>query len=126
MADVNAALKQTAPDQATKVKVVFITSDPDRDTPTLLRKWLDSFNTSFIGLVPTHDQLDAVAQALLMPPITKEDTGTANYGVSHAAYVMVFTQDNFAHLVYPDGMTVQDWTHDLPMLVKDGYKKSAS
>ena len=45
MADVNAALKQLPPDQATKVKVIFVASDPDRDTPTLLRKWLDSFNT---------------------------------------------------------------------------------
>jgi protein SCO1 len=122
MADIAATLKAMPADQAAKVKVVFITSDPDRDTGSVLRKWLDVFNTSFIGLVPTQAQLAAVTTALIMPPIQKEDTGTANYGVSHAAYVMAFTQDNLSHLVYPEGVTRDDWAHDIPKLLAEGWK----
>ena len=42
-----------------KVKVVFVTSDPDRDTPAALKTYLASFNPDFIGLTGTQAQLDA-------------------------------------------------------------------
>lgn len=122
MADIAATLKGMDPDAAAKVKVVFVTSDPARDTPEVLRKWLDSFNSSYIGLVPTEEQLNKLTTAIGMGPVTKTDIGNGDYAVNHAAYVMAYTSDNLAHIVYPGGVTREMWAHDIPLLATEGWK----
>jgi protein SCO1 len=122
MSNIEAALKQVAPDVAAKIKVVFVTTDPQRDTPVVLRTWLNLFNTQFIGLGGTTAQInDAMAQVDIAPATT-EDIGNGDYAVSHAAYVMAYTTDNISHIVYPDGVTIADWVHDLTALAKNGWQ----
>jgi len=84
----------------------------------VLREWLDHFNTEFVGLVPTQEELASVLKGFSMNFPAKTDIGGGNYTVSHAAYVIAFTKDGFGGLVYPSGMTIDDWVHDLPLLVK--------
>jgi protein SCO1/2 len=122
MANIGAAVKRLPADQAARIKVVFVTTDPARDTATRLRSWLDNFSTSFIGLTGTEEQIDAAEQAAGIPPSEKEDLGNGNYGVSHAAYVIAYTPDNVAHIVYPSGVTLADWTHDLGILAAEGWQ----
>jgi protein SCO1/2 len=122
MSNIEAALKQVAPDIAAKIRVVFVTTDPQRDTPAVLRTWLNLFNPQFIGLGGTTAQInDAMAQVDI-PPATTEDIGNGDYAVSHAAYVMAYTTDNISHIVYPDGVTIADWVHDLTALAKNGWQ----
>ncbi len=122
MADIAATLKGMDPAAAAKVKVVFVTSDPERDTPAVLRKWLDSFNTSYIGLVPTAEQLNKLTTDIGMGPVTKTEIGNGDYAVNHAAYVLAYTSDNLAHIVYPGGVTRDMWAHDIPLLATEGWK----
>jgi len=100
------------------VKVVFVTTDPARDTPSVIRAWLDAFNPTFIGLTGTTAQITAAEASVGMPPATVVPLGNGNYSVDHAAYVIAFTTDDEAHAVYPDGYTASTWVHDLPRLVK--------
>ena len=44
-----------------------------------------------------------------------------DYEVGHANFVLAYTTDNLAHLIYPGGITRQDWAHDLPQLVKEAW-----
>lgn len=122
MSDLRQAFIKLPVDVTKHVRVVFVTADPDRDTPPLIRKWLDSFNTGFIGLYGTQAQVDALQTSLGIEPAEKVDLGGGNYAVSHAAYVIAFGTDNVAHLVYPSGITPDTWIHDLPQLVKAGWK----
>jgi protein SCO1/2 len=124
MSDIGTTLKKLGSDVSSKVKVVFVTSDPARDTPDVLRKWLDSFDKDFIGLVPTDAQLLDFTNYYGLPPITKETLPNGDYAVDHFSLVFAYTQDNVAHLGYPGGITRDDWAHDLPLLVKQGYKGS--
>jgi protein SCO1/2 len=124
MSDIAATLKKMSPDAVSKIKVVFVTSDPARDTPDVLRTWLDTFNPSYIGLVPTPDQLNELTDAVGMPRITREDGPDGTYGVTHAAYVTAYTTDDIAHIVYPLGVSRDDWAHDLPLLAVDGWQGS--
>ena len=48
------------PSIAREMRVVFVTTDPERDTPDVLRKWLDGFDRRFVGLTGT---LEEVARA---------------------------------------------------------------
>ncbi|MGD9933521.1 MAG: SCO family protein [Dehalococcoidia bacterium] len=123
MADIAYVLKELPEDVSSKIKVVLVTADPERDTPEVLRKWLDLFSEDFIGLTGTREQTDAFQQSLSMNPASRTDIGGGNYTVNHAAYVMAYSQDNLAHLVYPLGVTDETWMNDLTILVKEGWKQ---
>ncbi len=125
MANIAAAMRQLPKTVASHIKVVFVTTDPARDTPPVLRAWLDHFDTSFIGLGGTSAQIHAAENASGMEAsqIDPTDLGNGNYAVDHAAQVDAFTTDNLDHVVYPSGYTERDWVNDLPKLVK-GWPQS--
>ncbi|MEO9254250.1 MAG: SCO family protein [Tepidiformaceae bacterium] len=125
MADIGASLKALPADVTSKIKVVFVTSDPARDTGPVLSKWLGKFDPNFIGLVPTPDQLAKIADALDMPPIQTEQIPGGGYAVDHAAYVLAYTKDNLAHVIYPSGVTTDDYKADLPNLALHGFQAPA-
>jgi protein SCO1/2 len=121
MADISATLKRLPPEVAGQIKVVFLTVDPERDTPERLRQWLDLFGSEFIGLRASPEELGLVLRSLAMPPIRTTDLGGGQYAVSHAAYVLAYSTDNVAHLIYPLGTSREVWEHDLLLLVREGY-----
>jgi len=47
---------------ADRLQVVFITLDPERDRPGMLKAYLGSFDPTFVALVPPPGQVDAVAR----------------------------------------------------------------
>ncbi|HVA58610.1 MAG: SCO family protein [Gemmatimonadaceae bacterium] len=121
MANIAGALKQLSADERSRVMVVFVTTDPERDSLPQLREWLDSFNPAFIGLRGTDDQLAAMERAFGIPPAQREDLPGGGYGVSHSAQVFAFTPDDSAHVIYLPGMPIADYVHDLPRLLRDVY-----
>lgn len=118
MADIALGLQRVSPAVRSHVKVVFVTTDPNRDTPSVIRSWLDAFNPSFVGLTGTTAQITAAEASVGLPPATVVPLGNGNYSVDHAAFVLAFTADNEAHVEYPSGFTDDTWAHDLPRLVK--------
>ena len=46
----------------------------------------------------------------------------ASYLMGHAAYILAFTPDDSAHVIYPSGVRQADWAHDLPLLVSGDWK----
>lgn len=121
MANLSAALKKLPPEVSDQVKLVFVTTDPARDNAVVLRKWLDHFDTQFVGLTGTEAALSEVQKAAGVPLAEKTKRGTDSYSVAHANFVIVYTKDNLAHLIYPGGITTDDWAHDLPMLIKETW-----
>ena len=102
------------------VTVVFVTTDPVRDTPARIRQWLDNYDTTFVGLTGSPAQL-AAAQRAAGVTVAQADAPDkkGNYAVGHAASVLTYTGDGRQHLSYPFGTTQSDWQHDIPMLLSD-------
>ncbi len=128
MADIAAVIKRQ-PEFKEKVKVVFVTVDPDRDTPDRLRAWLDLFDTSFIGLRGDAAEIEAATKAALGElwfPIEKSTPadGSAGYILSHAAFVQLYTLDNMTHIVYPFGVPQDGYEHDLIKIIREGWTES--
>ena len=124
MSMISRALKSVRPELAKQFRVVFVTTDPDRDTPAALRTWLDHFDKSFIGLSGTQQEIDAAQIAANLAPAKKILAGSnGGYAVGHAAFIFAYTRDNLAHVVYPVGLKVEDWTHDLPYLAEETWTK---
>lgn len=114
------ALRQLPPATASQFKVVFVTTDPARDTPQVLRVYLDHFNKSFIGLTGSPEAIDAAQRAANLPSAQKGAMQhDGSYEVGHSAFVLAYTKDNLAHVIYPVGLKQEDWVHDMPLLVSE-------
>src|SRR5215469_2770552 len=68
MANIGEALKKLPSGVADQVKLVFVTTDPARDTPIVLRRSLDSFDKHFVGLTGSDAALEMVQRAAGVPP----------------------------------------------------------
>jgi protein SCO1 len=119
MANIAVSLKRIPTALADQVKVVFVTTDPARDSPSVLRSWLDRFDERFIGLTGSEAAIGAAQRAARVPSARKTARAGDDYAVSHASFVLVYTKDNLAHLIYPSGVTSDDWARDVPNLVAE-------
>jgi protein SCO1/2 len=123
MSNIAMGLKKMPADLGDQIKLVFVTTDPARDNPRALRAWLNQFDKRFIGLTGTEAAIEAAQRAAGVPPATKTARAGANYAVGHANFVLAYTKDNLAHVIYPGGITQQDWLHDLPQLVQETWSR---
>ena len=73
---------------AAKLRVVFVSVDPDRDTPELLRNYLQAFDPEFVGLRGTGEQTKVAAKALNVF-FEKVPTG-GSYTINHTALTYIF------------------------------------
>jgi protein SCO1 len=74
---------------ADKLRVAFVSIDPERDTPAFLKEYLKSFDKRIIGLTGTRPQVAAVAKAYRI--IAEKVPGTgADYTMNHTATVFLF------------------------------------
>ena len=123
MANLGAAVKKLPPDIAERVKLVFVSTDPVRDTPARLRQWLNNFDTHFVGLTGSEAAVDAVQKSAGIPVANRAEGNGGNYSVAHANFVVVYTNDNRGHVIYPGGVTKDDWIHDRPLLVQETWSR---
>jgi protein SCO1/2 len=119
-----AAVLDRMPDSIqTQIAVVFVTTDPARDTPPVLDKWVKGFDPHFIGLTASDSIITASQQMLQVLEAVKGTTDAkGSYPVGHAAGVIAFTRDGLGRVEYPPGTRQRDWAHDLPILVGYGAK----
>ena len=100
----------------------FCHHDPERDTPRAIRSWLDHFDKRFIGLTGSDAAIRAAQIAANMSPAEKSAVRPDGaYEVGHAAFVLAYTKDNLAHVIYPLGVKQEDWAHDFPYLAKETW-----
>ena len=117
MANIAAALHKLPDNVARQVKVVFVTTDPERDPPEVIRAWLDHFDTRFIGLTGTQAEVDSAQVAMRIPPAYREEIPGAPYQVGHSAHVIAFTKDGMARYALPFGTRQSEWAQEIPRLV---------
>jgi protein SCO1/2 len=118
LANLAAALDKQPGEVARAVRVVFVTTDPERDTPERVRSWLNGFSRDFVGLVGPIDSVNAIQQRIGLAPAVRIPLEDDDYTIGHAAQIVAYTADERAHVVYPSGVRQDDWAHDLPLLVR--------
>jgi protein SCO1/2 len=100
-----------------QVRFVFITVDPERDSPERLRAYTAAFDRSFLGLTGTAGQLEAVRRAYGVTAHKRVVAGTsAAYLVDHSAFIYVVDREGRLRLMFPFGTSVDDMTHDIRLL----------
>jgi cytochrome oxidase Cu insertion factor (SCO1/SenC/PrrC family)/copper(I)-binding protein len=125
MATLGAALKEVDPAVRDQVRMVFVTVDPDRDTPERLRSWLGSFDTTFVGLRGSMAVVDSLEGVYGFPPTKKESVGDG-YVVSHPALVYTFTPDDKGRVMYGADTRKATWVHDLKLIAGHDWQGGAA
>ncbi|MGW7263123.1 SCO family protein [Streptomyces sp. NPDC054842] len=113
------AKKQLPKAEQDKLRVVFVTTDPERDTPAALGTWLKGIDPSVVGLTGDFDTIQAGARTLgiSIEPSKKDKDGKV---VSvHGTQVIAFSpKTDGGYVLYGEDATVDDYTKDLPRLIK--------
>ncbi|MEU3032675.1 SCO family protein [Streptomyces incarnatus] len=114
-----AAQKSLTPAQRDNLRVVFVTTDPGRDTPAALGSWLKGIDPRFIGLTGDFTSVQAAARSvgISVEPTTKDKNGKL---VSvHGTQVLAFSpKNNGGYVLISDSATVDDYIKDLPKIVE--------
>ena len=112
-----AAVMQQLGPLATDVQVIFITVDPERDTPDLLREYMASFDPSFLALTGGADQIKAAADEFRVY-YKKVPTGSS-YTMDHTALSYLFDRQGRIRVVLRHEQTADDYTADIRQLLAE-------
>jgi protein SCO1/2 len=104
---------------AGQVKVVYVTVDPQRDTPETIQKYVSIFNPSFIGLSGSTEALEPVWKAYgVYREVDQVASSASGYLVTHSSRIYVIDQNGNLRLSYSFGTPTDDILHDLKILLR--------
>jgi protein SCO1 len=116
LADLNSAVKKLGPDGA-GVQVLFVTIDPRRDTPELLRQYLPAFNPSFIALYGDDAATTKAEKEFKVYAQQRPGKTPGTYTMDHSAQTFVFDREGRLRLVMGYGMAPDAIASDLRILL---------
>ncbi len=115
LANAASALRSASPEVRKTVRLVFVSTDPRRDTTAVVREYLDRFDPRFEGLVGPVDDVAEAAKALYISYEKPDGTTGGAYEVDHGTYTTGFV-DGSAKIVWSDTTSVADLRADLTRL----------
>ncbi|WP_327253729.1 SCO family protein [Streptomyces sp. NBC_01244] len=119
MSNIAVAKKALPKADQDKLQVVFITTDPERDTPESLGAWLKAQDPAFTGLTGDFATIQAAARTLGIGIEAAKTDAAGNVVSMHGAQVIAFSpKTDEGYLLYGESTTVDDYTKDLPKVVK--------
>ena len=112
-------IKKGLKNRSDDVQFVFITVDPERDTPAELAAYLDYFDPAFIGLTADRSELEPVWKAYGVYQLKQSANSAAGYLVDHSTRMYVVDPHGNLILTYPFGFETEKISVDLAYLVKN-------
>jgi len=117
VSDVAAALRLVPPAVRQRVQLLFITADPARDRPAVLRGRLHGFNPTFVGLTNKQTQIDSLAHSLGVAIVGRKPLPGGGYDVGHSTPLLGFVGHS-ASVYWMPGASPSALAHDLTMLAQ--------
>ena len=119
MSELAEAKKLLGPD-GDKVQGLFVTVDPQRDTPEVLKAYMANFDPSFLALRGTPEQLAAVAKEYKVYYKKVEGKTPGSYTMDHSAASYVYDTQGRLRLYTRYGSGAEALASDLRLLLKQG------
>ncbi len=109
--DMAGALDELGPDASKNVAAVFITVDPERDTPQVMRNYVSGFDAPITGLSGSPEQIAAAARAYRVYYKRHDESG-GDYAMDHSSIIYVMNPKgqfvaNFTHQSAPDAIAAK-------------------
>ena len=112
-------VKQQLDDSSDQVRFVWITVDPDRDSPKRLKARLEVFDPTFIALSGSRESLEQVWQWFRVQ-VEVDDTpsSAAGFLISHTANTYLVGADGTVHVEFPFGADTNGIASDIKQIIK--------
>lgn len=102
---------------ASRVQVLFVTLDPERDTPEVLAKYVPSFDAGFLGLYGDAEATARAAKEFKIFYEKRKGSSPDSYSVDHSAQVYVLDAKGRLRLFVKHEQIAADLAHDLRELL---------
>jgi protein SCO1/2 len=112
-----AVAKELGP-EADDMQVLFVTVDPERDTPELLARYVPAFDPRFLGLYGDAEATARTAKEFKVLYQKQPGKTEQSYTIDHSAGTYVFDKAGRVRLFLRHEMPVEDVVHDLRILMK--------
>jgi protein SCO1/2 len=116
MAEMTNVMKELGPD-AERVQVLFITVDPERDTPELLAKYVPAFDQRFIGLTGDKAAIEKVAKEFRVFYQKSPSKEPGSYSMDHTSGSYVFDPQGRIRLFVRHGQGIEPLAQDIKTLL---------
>jgi protein SCO1 len=101
---------------ADKVRILFVSVDPARDTPAIMHAYVNAFDKRAVGLVGSQADVEALAKRYRSAFTREPDRADGNYEVSHSSAIYLFDANGKARLLATPSASQDDIVHDLHLL----------
>lgn len=119
LSELASAVKKLGAEGA-KVQVLFVTADPERDTPTVLKQYVSAFNPAFLGLRGTPEETARVAKEFKVILLKNPGADPNNYTVDHSSGTYIYDASGKLRLYVGYGQGADVFAHDIGELLKAG------
>jgi protein SCO1/2 len=102
---------------ARDVQVVYVTVDPQRDVAGRMKKYLATFDPTFVGGTGTDDALSAVRK--LYGIFAEKHVNGSNYSFARSSYTYLIDRSGSLRALMPYGHGPDDYVHDLQILLQE-------
>lgn len=110
-------IREDLANQAEKVNFVFVTVDPERDTPERIKKYLTNFDAGIIGLSGDRKELEPVWNSYGVYQDRVDEDNEGNYLVDHSSRTYVIDQEGNLMLTYTFGTQNESIVADVRHLI---------
>jgi protein SCO1 len=117
LSDLAAALQKLGAD-AERVQVLFVTIDPERDTPELLSHYVPAFNPTFLGLSGDAEATAATAREFKVLYQKQPGSTPGSYSMDHSAGTFIFDSQGRLRLFVSQGQGPELFAHDIRELLR--------
>ena len=117
MGELARVMNELGPQQAQKVQVLFVTVDPERDTPAMLAKYVPAFHPSFLGLYGDAEATARTAKEFKVI-YQKQKLAGGTYSMDHSAGSFIFDPAGRVRLFAQYGQSAQTLLHDIRLLLQ--------
>lgn len=104
-------------DLASRVQVLMISVDPERDTPEVLRAYISGFDPRFLGLTGTPEQIKAAAAAF-KAYYARAATVNGNYNMDHSANFYLLDAKGESRVLLANNAGAENIAHDIRALLR--------
>jgi protein SCO1/2 len=102
-----------------QVDVVFVTTDPERDTGKVLRNYLDRFDPSFIGLTGPLDSIIDVGKGMAVAVEQGHKLPSGGYDITHGTSVLAIDGGDEVPILWTQGTSATQFASDVHQLLEE-------
>jgi protein SCO1/2 len=117
MSNLATAMEKLGPD-ASRVQVLFVTVDPERDTPPVLQQYLSAFNPTFLGLSGNAQATKAVTKEFKIVAQKQPGEAAGHHTVDHSTGTYIFDTKGKLRLYVTSDKDAEVFAHDISVLLK--------